>query len=120
MKTTLKNGFTLDLQIYNEEHGTTSECEHWLGLIDNNKLPKRSDEEKKNTRLDLVDLIEWRNALIPTVVDYVDNFGMNFPDTFYFWSGNSKDKKFIDCTPLKVWVVNFGYEKNTIEIKLKY
>ena len=117
--TTLKNGFVLDLQIYNEEHGTTEECVHWLGLIDSNKLPRWSDEEKKTTRIELIDLIEWRDALIPTVVNYIDNFGVNFPSDFYFWSCNAEDKRFVDYTQLKVWIVNFGYEKNTIEIKLK-
>lgn len=119
MDATLKNGFKLNLQIESENESTTDECIYWLGMIEKNKLPKWSEEKKKNTRLELIDLIDWRNALVPLIVNYIDNFGMNFPSDLYFYSNTLDDKRFIDYTPLVFQCGCFGFDKNTIEIKLK-
>lgn len=119
MKGVLKNGFTLNLQLESEEYGGTDECIYWLDQIESNKLPKWSDERKKNTRLDLIELIDWRNALVHIIVNYIDNFGMNFPSDLYFYSNTLDDERFVDYSPLTFQCGYFGFDKNTIEIKLK-
>jgi len=114
----LKNGFELDLQIENSYHGSTDECISSLEDIKRGVYSKWSKKELINLQEELTRLIDWRNNLLPTIVEYINNFGLNFNETTYFYSRCVKDEKFHDNSPLIVKYVTFGWKEKVIELIL--
>ena len=114
----LNNGIELDLQINSREEGTTSECISSLESINRGEYYKWDKEELSNYKNNLIELIEWRDNLLPVVADYINNFGLNFHKNTCFANRTLKDNKFHDYTELYVRCVQFGWEKNKVEVQL--
>ena len=109
----LKNGFNLHIRI-DTAFGCTDEM-------------KDEGYDFKEEGVNPNDFFEFIDLITPTIIDYIDNFGVpSTSNSLYFWWDNISPKKldscgdrFCDYGPLSIGLVNFGYRANTLEILLK-
>ncbi len=114
----LNNGIELDLQIIDAEYGKTDYCIQRIDDINKGELDNWDKKRLELHRRYLLDLIEWRDAMLPIVADYINSFGMNFYKNTYFHSDLVEDGKFAYYDILNVSSVQFGYKKNKVEVNL--